>query len=70
MNEVYGTFTVTMWIEMVNAKPRRATVYREHGITEAQARDRLRDLRGANTALCGRHVSAEFQPFPVNLTSD
>lgn len=70
MNEIYGTFTVTVRIEIPNARPRRATVYREHGITEQQARDRLSDLRGANKALCGRHVFAEFQPFPVDLTTD
>lgn len=72
-DEIFGTLTVTMRIERLNDRPHRATVYREHGITEQQARDRLRDLRGLNKELCGRHVAARFQPFqpaPVDLTTD
>ena len=68
-NETFGSLTVTLWVACPNARPHRATLYREHGITEEQAHDKLRALCDLNRSrLDWGQTEARFQPYPVDLT--
>lgn len=69
-NETFGSLTVTLWLNSPNARPHRATLYREHKITEEQAHDKLRALCELNRrSLDWAQIEARFQPYPVDLTT-
>ena len=69
-NETFGSLTVTLWVNRGNARPHRATLYREHGITEEQAHDKLRALCDLNRSkLDWAQTKAQFQPYPVHMTT-